>query len=88
MALLGRSSPLHARSAQPSTSASPIATKDHVYLHNEAGVMYVIKPGAKLDIVSKNSVGDRGDELFRAAAAPIDGQVFMRSTSALYCIGK
>jgi outer membrane protein assembly factor BamB len=69
-------------------SASPIATKDHVYLHNEAGVMYVIKPGAKLDIVSKNAIGDRGDELFRAAAAPIGGQVFMRSTSALYCIGK
>jgi outer membrane protein assembly factor BamB len=69
-------------------SASPIATKDHVYVHNEAGTTYVIKPGPKLDIVATNSIGDRDEEIFRAAVAPVGKQIFMRSSTALYCVGK
>ena len=69
-------------------SASPVATASHIYIHNEAGTTYVIKPGPALDVVSTNSLGDRGEEIFRAAVAPVNKQVFIRSTNALYCVGK
>lgn len=69
-------------------SASPIASQSHIYIHNEAGTTYVIKPGPALEIASTSGIGDRGGEIFRAAVAPIRGQVFMRSSKALYCIGK
>jgi len=51
------------------------------------GETLVIKPGERLNIVSKNSLGAEFSEIFRATLAPIKGQIFARSSSVLYCIG-
>ena len=41
-----------------------------------------------MNVVSVNSIGAKQDEIFRATLAPIRGELFARSRSALYCIGK
>ena len=69
-------------------SGSPIAAGGLVYFLNEEGTAVVIKPGPALEIVSENSIPAAADEIFRASLAPSGGQLFIRSTSVLYCIGK
>jgi outer membrane protein assembly factor BamB len=69
-------------------SGSPIVADGLVYLLNEAGTTMVIKPGPKLEIVAENVLSAGKDEIFRATPTPCDGQLFVRSTTMLYCIGK
>jgi outer membrane protein assembly factor BamB len=69
-------------------SSSPIAAAGLVYITNEAGKTLVIKPGPKLQIVAENELVAGKDEIFRATPTPCGGQIFIRSTSVLYCIGK
>jgi hypothetical protein len=68
--------------------SSPIAAAGLIYTQNEAGEIFVIRPGKKLDIVAHNKLGDRGDEIFRSSLAASGGCLFTRSDRALYCIGK
>jgi hypothetical protein len=68
-------------------SASPIESGGLIYLNTESGETLVIRPGPKLDLVARNSLGDRTGELFRASIAPINGRLYLRSNRALYCIG-
>lgn len=69
-------------------SGSPIAAGGLVYLLNEAGRTFVIKPGQEFQSVAENALTAGKDEIFRASLTPCDGQIFIRSTSVLYCIGK
>ncbi len=69
-------------------SASPIAAGGLVYIPNEAGETFVLRLGPKFEVVAHNSLGSRGDEIFRASPAPGEGCLYLRSDSALYCIGK
>ena len=69
-------------------SGSPIAAGGLVYTTNEAGKTLVIKPGPALEVVAENELPAGKDEIFRASPTPCDGQLFIRSTSVLYCIGK
>lgn len=71
-------------------SAAPMAADGYIYTNNEAGRTYVVKPsGDDVEIVAKNDItpGD-GDELFRSSIVPCEGQLFLRSHNALYCIAK
>ncbi|MBM3858332.1 MAG: hypothetical protein FJ395_01630 [Verrucomicrobia bacterium] len=68
-------------------SASPFESRGLIYINNEAGETLVIRPGPKLDLVSRNSLGERKGELFRASSAPINGRIYIRSDRALYCVG-
>ena len=67
-------------------SASPIAANGYVYFINEAGKTLVIKPGPALNIVADNDLPADSKEIFRASITPSDGQLFIRSTSVLYCV--
>ena len=69
-------------------SASPIAAGGLVYFLNEGGKTVVLTPGEKFEIVAENSLTPAKDEIFRASLTPCDGQLFIRSTSVLYCVGK
>jgi outer membrane protein assembly factor BamB len=69
-------------------SGSPIAAGGLVYFVNEAGQTVVIKPGPKLEIVAENDLPAGKEEIFRASPTPSDGQILIRSTSVLYCVGK
>ena len=68
-------------------SASPLVANGLVYFQMENGEVIVIRPGAKLDIVARNTVGSASDEVFRAGLAPIQGRLFTRSQDTVYCIG-
>jgi outer membrane protein assembly factor BamB len=68
-------------------TASPVESAGLIYLNTESGETLVIKPGPKLNLVARNSIGDHGAELFRASIAPIAGRLYLRSDRALYCIG-
>jgi outer membrane protein assembly factor BamB len=67
-------------------SASPIAANGLAYFTNENGKTVVIEPGESLKIVAENELSPARDEIFRASLAPSAGQLFIRSTSVLYCI--
>jgi len=69
-------------------SGSPIAAGGLVYLLNEAGRTFVIKPSQEFQSVAENGLTAGMDEIFRASLTPCDGQLFIRSTNVLYCVGK
>ncbi len=69
-------------------SGSPIAANGLAYLLNEDGTTYVIRPGESLDMVAENALTAGDEEIFRASTTPCDGQLFIRSTTTLYCVGK
>lgn len=68
-------------------TASPIAAGGLVYFMSEAGETSVIEPGPTFKLVAENSLGASG-EMFRACLTPCNGQIFARSQTQLYCIGK
>jgi hypothetical protein len=69
-------------------SASPIAVDGLVYLTNEAGKTFVLRPGPKLEIVAQNQLPNTRREIFRATLTPHAGQFLCRSNKVLYCIGE
>ena len=69
-------------------TSSPIAVNGLAYHQSDEGETVVIKPGPKLEIVAKNTLPASGKELFRASLTPSRGQMFSRSDTVLYCIGK
>jgi outer membrane protein assembly factor BamB len=64
-------------------SSSAITAGGLVYLSADDGSTTVIRPGRKLDVVSKNSLG----ESMYASPAVSDGRVYLRGEEHLFCIG-
>jgi outer membrane protein assembly factor BamB len=69
-------------------SSTPIAVDGLALYQNEAGETTVIKPGPKLEVVSRNTLAPAADEIFRASLTPVAGRIYSRSDKVLYCIGK
>jgi outer membrane protein assembly factor BamB len=69
-------------------SASPVAIDGHACFLSEEGTTHVIAPADRFQLVAKNQVGSTPEEIFRASPAVSQGQVFLRSNSMLYCVGK
>ncbi|MFT5466308.1 MAG: outer membrane protein assembly factor BamB [Verrucomicrobiales bacterium] len=69
-------------------SASPLVANGLVYFTSEAGETVVVKPGKELEIISRNPIGAKSGEIFRATLSPIQGHIFTRSQNVVYCIGK
>ncbi len=67
-------------------SSSPVAAGGLAYFQDEQGHTVVLKPGPKREVVAENSLGAAAGEIFRASLAPVDGRIFSRSNTALYCI--
>lgn len=68
-------------------AASPLVMGGHVLIPNVyGGGTVVIQPGPELEVVAVNELGAEVDELFRATLAPIQGRMYVRSLSALYCV--
>ena len=67
-------------------SASPVAANGLIYIPNESGDVFVIKPGKKLELVATNHLQVGDEELFRASITPSRSQLLIRSDRVLYCI--
>lgn len=65
-------------------SASPVYAGGHVYMTDDDGVTYVLTDDGQFNVVSRN---DLKDECYASPAAS-QGQIFIRTLSSLYCIGK
>ncbi len=55
-----------------------------VYFLNDNGVMRVVRPGPKFDLVAQNELGERTF----ASPALSQGQILIRTDQHLFCIGK
>jgi outer membrane protein assembly factor BamB len=64
-------------------SASPVAGDGKVYVTNETGTVTVFKAGREAEVLSVNELGDET----LATPAISGGAVFIRTKTALFCIG-
>lgn len=62
--------------------ASLIGAGGHVYIAGRNGTTLVLKDGPTLDVVATNKLDDE----FDASLAAVDGDLYLRGSSHLYCI--
>ena len=72
------------RIAPGTYSASPVLADGKIYATNEDGLTTVIKAGPQFEVLAENNLND----FCLSSPAVSDGQIFIRTTNALYCIGK
>jgi outer membrane protein assembly factor BamB len=65
-------------------SSSPTLADGKVYITNEEGTTTVIQAGSQFKVLAEN----RLDEYTLSSPAVSEGQIFIRTEKALYCIGK
>jgi hypothetical protein len=61
-----------------------VAAADGLLYFASGGKSYVVRAGPKFEIVAANDLADPSN----ASPAIAGGQIFIRGTSFLYCIGK
>ena len=61
-------------------SSSPVAAEGHIYLSSEEGKMAVLRAGGQWEVMRVNDL----DEPLFATPALSEGQIYVRSGSALY----
>ena len=64
-------------------SASPVAADGRIYLSSEDGEMFVVKAGAKFELLARNPMG----ELLMATPAIAAGTMFVRTQHHLFAVG-
>lgn len=65
-------------------SSSPVLADDKIYVTNEDGLTTVVKAGPKFEVLAENALND----YCLSSPAISEGQIFIRTTQHLYCIGK
>jgi outer membrane protein assembly factor BamB len=64
--------------------ASPVYADGHIYLTARNGTVTVVKEGPELEVVSKNELG----ETTTSSPAISNGRIYLRTSDALYAVGK
>jgi len=72
------------RLAVATYSGSPVLADGRIYITNEDGLTTVLKAGPEFEILAENDLGD----YTLSSPAISDGQIFIRTASALYAIGQ
>ena len=65
-------------------SSSPVLADGRVYATNEEGTTTIVKAGPQFEILAENALND----YCLSSPAISDGQLFIRTATYLYCIGK
>jgi outer membrane protein assembly factor BamB len=65
-------------------SSSPILAGGHLYLVREDATTFVLKAGAKFEVIAENTL----DSTTVATPVFVDGKIYLRTFDALYCISK
>jgi outer membrane protein assembly factor BamB len=65
-------------------SGSLVLADDKLYITNEEGLTTVIKAGPKFEVLAENPLNDYS----LSSPAISEGQIFIRTATNLYCIGK
>ncbi len=70
---------------RPATySSSPVLADGKIYVSNEDGVTVVVKAGPTFQVLAENDF----DDYTLSSPAISEGQIFLRTATQLYCIGK
>ena len=64
--------------------SAPVAADGKIFVTSEEGKLTVLKPGADWEVLRTNDMGDA----CYATPAIVDGKIYVRTTSALYCFEK
>lgn len=67
---------------------SPTGADGKIYLMNHLGDVFVIKAGDKFELLHKAEMGDSLKNITRASIAVSQGNLFIRTDTAIYCIGE
>ena len=67
---------------------SPTGVDDKIYFQNFKGEVFVVAAGPEFKVLHTTPMGDDGDDKLRSAIAVSQGNLFLRTGSKLYCIGK
>jgi len=73
----------HRLEAGGAFTASPMVADGKLYITNEAGVTTIMQAGKEAKVLASNPIGDT----ILACPVAADGAIFLRSDTALYCIG-
>ncbi len=65
-------------------SASPVLADGKIYITSEDGVTTVLTAGPKFEVLAENNL----DDYTLSSIAISDGQLFLRTAKALWCIGQ
>jgi outer membrane protein assembly factor BamB len=65
-------------------SGSPVLADGKIYVTNEDGLTTVVQAGPKFEVLAENPLSD----YCLSSPAISDGQIFIRTSGYLYCIGK
>ena len=65
-------------------SGSPVLADGKIYVTNEDGLTSVVRAGPKFEVLAENALNDYS----LSSPAISDGQIFIRTSQNLYCIGK
>lgn len=74
--------------SRPKFESSPTAADGKLYFQNHAGEVFVVGTGDEFKLLHRVAMGDSGDRDTRASIAVSDGNLFIRTASKLYCVGK
>ena len=69
-------------------TASPIAYEGVAAFVSDEGPGLVVEPATEPKITECQSLKFDDEEIFRSSITPSGGQLFIRSTKVLYCVGK
>jgi outer membrane protein assembly factor BamB len=64
--------------------ASPVGTRERIYIVGQKGKTYVIKHGPQFEVLAVNSLNDQ----FAASPAIVNDHLYLRGIKYLYCISK
>ena len=65
-------------------SGSPVLADGKIYVTNEDGVTAVVKAGPSFEVLAENEL----DDYTLSSPAISNGQIFIRTAKALWCIGR
>ncbi|MBC7927688.1 MAG: PQQ-binding-like beta-propeller repeat protein, partial [Bryobacteraceae bacterium] len=65
-------------------SSSPVLADGKLFITNEEGLTTILQAGPKFEVVAENALND----YVLSSPAISDGQIFLRTTGHLYCVGK
>ena len=69
---------------EPQEIRVPAGKRVSIYITNEDGLTVVVKAGAAFEVLAQNDF----DDYTLSSPAISEGQIFIRTSKFLYCIGK
>jgi outer membrane protein assembly factor BamB len=67
---------------------SPTGADGKIYVMNHLGDVFVVKAGDQFELLHKAELGDSMKNLSRASISVSRGNLFIRTDTSIYCIGK